>query len=147
MFRIGTQELSPRLTKTEVRDFISFDLPEMKRSHTDNIDYLIGWLCGAVFLLTPIVAIVYVLRHRRRPAFQAILICVMSLSCIMGGRALMLSVGVQHKHFVWISINWILFLVVPLVTTAIALVISWPHPSDHTGRHTSKEASQPVQPS
>jgi len=102
----------------------------MKRKQTDNnIDYVIGWLCGAVFLVAPVAAVVYLLRHRWRPAFQAAMICVMSLLCIIGARALMLAVGVRHKRFEWIGLNVLVFLVFPSVATSIASAISWPRQS------------------
>jgi hypothetical protein len=111
-----------------VRSLVS-GRPGMKRKQTDNIDYVIGWLCGAVFLVTPVVAVVYLFRHRWRPAFQAAIICAMSLLCIIGARALMLAVGVQHKRFEWIGLNVLVFLVFPSVATSIASAISWPRQS------------------
>jgi predicted anti-sigma-YlaC factor YlaD len=101
----------------------------MKRKQTNNIDYVTGWLCGAVFVVTPVVAVLYLLRHRWRPAFQAGVIGVTSLLFIIAARALMLAVGVQHKRFEWIGLNVLVFLVIPSVATAVVSAISWPRQS------------------
>lgn len=98
----------------------------MKRTQADNIDYVVGWLCGAVFLVAPLAVAVYLLRHRWRSAFQAGVICVISLPCIIGARALMIAVGVQHKRLVWIALNVLVFLVFPLLATVIASNLPWP---------------------
>jgi hypothetical protein len=108
----------------------------MKRNQIDNIDYLIGWLCGAVFVVAPVVAIVYLRQHRWRPAFQAGLICIISLSCIIGARALVLAAGAQGKRFVWIGINSAAFLIFPLIATAIASSISWPRATGSERLHS-----------
>jgi len=101
----------------------------MKRQQPDNLNYVIGWLCGAVCFAAPLVAIVYLVLHRRRPAIQAVMIGIVSLACIVGARALMLAAGVQHKRVEWIGLNVLLFLAVPSFATLIASAISWPPPA------------------
>lgn len=106
----------------------------MKRDQGDNINSVIGWLCGAIFLLAPVVALVYVFQQRWRPAFQACMICAMSLSGIIGVRALMLARGVQHQRFAWPCLNLLALLVIPLLAMGIASVIPWPHRKDRAPR-------------
>ncbi len=108
----------------------------MKRNQVDNINYAIGWLCGAVFLVAPVAAVVYLLQHRHRPALQAAMIGVVSLPLIVGARALMLAAGVQHKRIAWIGINALVFLVLPLLTTGIVTWLAWP-------RRSERRRSQP----
>jgi DUF1365 family protein len=108
----------------------------MKRENADNINSVIGWLCGAVFLVAPVAALAYALRRRWRPAFQAAMICVISLSCIVGARARMLAAGVQHKRPEWIGLNLLVLVVVPLLAMAIAWAISWP--SSHGAKSTER---------
>ncbi len=98
----------------------------MKQKQPDNINFVIGWLCGAVFVAFPLVAIVYLCLRRTRPAFQAAMIGVIAFLCILGARAAMLAAGVQHKPLPRIGLSGLLFLVVPSLATAIASAISWP---------------------
>jgi uncharacterized membrane protein len=111
----------------------------MKHRQVDNINYVIGWLCGAAFLAAPVVAAVYLLRHRRRPALQALMICVMALPCIIGTHAVMIAGGIQHRRFAWIGLNVLVFLMFPLLATGITAAMPWPRPSrPHSGRRTSR---------
>jgi hypothetical protein len=98
----------------------------MKRKQPDNISFVIGWLCGAVFVAFPVVAIVYLFLRRTRPAVQAAMIGVIAFPCIIGVRAAMLAAGVQHKPLPWMGLNGLVFLVVPSFATAIAAAIPWP---------------------
>jgi hypothetical protein len=54
------------------------------------------------------------------------MICVISLPCIVGARARMLTAGVQHKRPEWIGLNLLVIIVVPLLAMAIVWAISWP---------------------
>ena len=98
----------------------------MRRKNADNISSVIGWLCGAVFLVAPVAALAYALRRRWRPAFQAAMICVMSLPCIVVVRDRMLAAGVQRKRAEWIAINLLVLVVVPFLAMAFVWAISWP---------------------
>lgn len=98
----------------------------MERDHEDNIHWGIGWVCGAIFLAAPIVMLLYLLRHRRRPAIQAALVCVVSLPFIIGVRALMLTLGVQHNRSQWTGLNALVLIVFPLLATRAAWMIPWP---------------------
>jgi hypothetical protein len=100
----------------------------MKHAQVDNIGNAIGWLCGAVFLLAPVVALVYAFRQRWRPAFQAGAICALSLPSLVGVRALMIAQGLQHRRSEWLGLNMLALLVIPLLATRLAAAIPWPHP-------------------
>lgn len=114
----------------------------MKRTQADNINYAVGWLCGAVFLAAPVAAVVYLLRHRRRPAVQAAMIGAVSLPSIVGARALMLAAGVQHKRVEWIGMNTLMFLVLPLLATAVVMGIPWPRPGGERRASSKARASK-----
>ena len=120
----------------------------MARRQVHNINLLIGWFCGAVFLAAPVVAFVYLLRHQKRPALQAVLIGVLSFSCIVGARALMLAKGVQRQPREWIVLNALVFTLFPVLATGAAVVIPFagsrrPGPADkRTARKSSRGHDQ-----
>ena len=98
----------------------------MPRQQEDNIHYAIGWFCGAVFPAAPIVALVYLLRHRPRLAFQAMMTCVVALPFIIGARALMLSAGLQRKPAQWVPLNVLILIAFPLLATRFARALHSP---------------------
>jgi hypothetical protein len=115
----------------------------MKRDQADDIEYLLGWFCGAVFIGAPVAAIVYLFQHRRRSAFQAILIGAISLACIVGARALMLATGGQHRRSLWTGLNIVAFVVFPTLALVFARAIPWPHASVVSSSEKQKSAGAP----
>ena len=115
----------------------------MRRRELDNISPLAGWLCGAVFLATPVVAVFYLLRQRRRPALQALLICAISLACIVLARAWMLARGIPHSHFAWIGLNVLIFVAVPFLATVIATGIFPRAPKRRRSRRSQPREDEP----
>jgi hypothetical protein len=98
----------------------------MKREQTANINYALGWLCGAVFLAAPVIVVIYLFRRKRRLAFQAGIIFAIALPSIIGSRALMLVAGMQRNRAEWLALNVLVLVVFPLIATAVARAISWP---------------------
>jgi drug/metabolite transporter (DMT)-like permease len=92
----------------------------------DNLAYPIGWLCGACFLLAPIVAAMYLVQRRRRKAAQAILIAILALLCIVGTRALLIRAGIRSRPGEWLVVNSAALILVPLVAVWLIHRVRWP---------------------
>jgi hypothetical protein len=100
----------------------------------DNLTYPIGWLCGAFSVLAPVVAAIYLIQRKRRKAFQAILIAVLALLCLIGVRALLIRAGIRSRPGEWLVLNIASLIVLPLATVWLTRRIRWPSATDDT-RH------------